>query len=117
MILEKMLDFSALRQRCIASNLANAETPGYKRFETVMEETENSLSLTRTHPAHLAGDGDAGMRVTRDATTAWRVDGNNVDPDAELVKMAENALYYQVLLKAESGKLAISRLVATEGRK
>lgn len=117
MILEKMLDFSALRQRCIASNLANVETPGYKRFEAVMKEAKNSLSLIRTHPAHLAGDGEDEMKVARDEATAWRADGNNVDPDAELVKMAENAVYYQTLLKAESGRLAVARLIATEGRR
>ena len=117
MILERMLDFSALRQRCIASNLANAETPGYKRFDVVLEDAGDDLPLDRTNPSHLSGDGGAGMRVAQDTATAWRADGNNVDPDAELVKMAENALYYQTLLKAESGRLAITRLIATEGRR
>jgi len=108
---------ASLKQACIAANLANVETPGYHRFDVVLEKAKESLPLEKTHPAHLSGRTGSGLKLVRDSVTSWRNDGNNVDPDAELVRMVENSLYYQTVIKAVSGQLAIARLIATEGRR
>ncbi|MBC7104536.1 MAG: hypothetical protein H5T97_01205 [Firmicutes bacterium] len=76
------------------------------------------MALVRTHPAHLQEPGDGSrVLVVRDLSTSWRADGNNVDPDAEMVGLLEAVLRYQSVLKMASGQLSLCRLVATEGRR
>lgn len=96
---------SSLRQRVIAHNIANSETPRFKAFQLAFDNTpgesglSTGLSLTRTHSAHLPGhDFDAlaaaaGARLVRDTSTTMRNDGNNVDLDRELADLAANQLY------------------------
>ena len=116
--LRAYLDLDAARAACAAANMANAETPGYRRFEVFLRRAEEGLALARTRPGHLEPPGEESrVRVVQDSSTAWRADGNNVDPDAELVKLLEAALRYQSVLRMASGQLSLCRLVATEGRR
>ncbi|SMB96548.1 flagellar basal-body rod protein FlgB [Thermanaeromonas toyohensis ToBE] len=117
-VLETRLDLAAARQACAAANLANAETPGYRRFEAVLREAEGRLPLACTHPAHLPGKGGGEtVAVIRDMRGPWRVDGNNVDVDAELAGVVRNQVLYSALTRAVSQRLALARLAATEGRR
>lgn len=96
---------SSLRQRVIAHNIANAETPRFKAFQLTFDTTPGDggsgaeLPLIRTHAAHLPGHEfdalatAAGARLVRDKSTSMRNDGNNVDLDRELADLAANQLY------------------------
>jgi flagellar basal-body rod protein FlgB len=89
---EKMLDFTALRHKVIANNIANANTPGFRR-----SDVEFADELDRV----LRDKGIAGLRglrleVTQPNTTPERNDGNNVSIDKEMGAQAENAILYQV---------------------
>lgn len=105
----KSLDATALRGRVIAENLANIETPGYKRKEVSFEDQlqrimDQKLSAAQTQNAHMpAGKGLDFSQVqpkvfeARDPTLQGEI--NNVDVDLEASKMAENTILYSFLTK------------------
>lgn len=105
----KALDASTLRAKAISENLANVQTPGYKRKEVDFEEQlqkalKAKLAATQDQPGHMpAGKGIdlAQIRPTvyepEDPSLPGEV--NNVDVDMEGAKLAENQLYYSFLIK------------------
>ena len=105
-VLDKALDASWLRNEAISNNLANADTPGYKRqdvnFETQLAKALRS-SRYKTMDAKVA---DVKMNrlnpiaYTDYAGFSYRIDGNNVDPDTEGVYLAKNQVVYQGLYQS-----------------
>lgn len=102
-ILEKALASSALRQKIISNNIANVNTPGFKKSEVLFEDTlqaamnQTKLPLTRTHGNHLTAvnsSDNLNPSVVVDNTTSMRLDGNNVDIDKEMASLAKNSIYY-----------------------
>ncbi len=105
----KSLDATALRSRVISENLANVETPGYKRKEVSFEDQlqnlmDKKLAADRTHSTHMpAGKGMDYSQIhpfvfeAKDATLPGEI--NNVDVDMEASKMAENTILYSFLAK------------------
>lgn len=123
-LLNQALGASALRQRVIANNVANANTPGFKRSEVTFEEHMNTVSrlklpLAGAHQAHLpVGEaGTAGPRIKADTSTSMRADGNNVDIDLEMVLMSANAIKYQALSQQLGDHFGMLRYVINEGRR
>jgi len=122
-ILEKGLDASALRQRVLADNVANVDTPGFKRsdvdFAAVLAEAQaaapGELPLRATSPKHLPGAEQVQpTAAVTDSSTTLRNDGNNVDIEQEMAKVAENSLYYSGVARALSAQLAVLRMVVEE---
>ena len=105
-VLDKALDASWLRNEAISNNIANADTPGYKRqdvnFETQLAKALRS-SRYKTMDAKVA---DVKMNrlnpiaYTDYAGFSYRIDGNNVDPDTEGVYLAKNQVVYQGLYQS-----------------
>jgi flagellar basal-body rod protein FlgB len=119
--LERALEVAVRRHEALASNVANADTPGYRRqdvrFAEELQRAEQRLALVRTDPGHLPAPGrSATVRVEREATVG-RPDGNNVDVEFELASLAENGLWYQALIRQLGARFAMWRTVITEGRK
>ncbi|HUU67890.1 MAG TPA: flagellar basal body rod protein FlgB [Planctomycetota bacterium] len=88
-VIGKMLDGCAARHKAIAANLANAETPGYKRLEVRFEE-QLAKALDSSSTAEL----DAVQPQTVSGTGAARPDGNNVDFGTELGDLTKNTLVF-----------------------
>ena len=102
-VLDKAMDASWLRNEAISNNISNADTPGYKRqdvdFETQlakalhssrytsMDAKVHNLKLNRLYP----------VVRTDYSGFSYRIDDNNVDPDAEGVYLAKNQIVYQGL--------------------
>ena len=102
-VLDKAMDASWIRNEAISNNLSNADTPGYKRqdvnFETQlakalhssrytsMDSKVHNLKLNRLNP----------IIYTDYSGFSYRIDDNNVDPDAEGVYLAKNQVVYQGL--------------------
>lgn len=104
-LLERTLDLRAARNRVIAANIANEETPGYRpkefRFLDVLGSalkgrTEGMIRVT--HALHIGPRGDAISRVsgkTEDvATNELGLDQNGVNLDLELAKLSDNAMQF-----------------------
>lgn len=99
--LERALAGSALRQRALADNLANANTPGFKR-----SDVDFHGALARALDG-AAGPDAVQFAMQEDTTTSARADGNNVDVDAEMASLAENALDYQSLATVAKARVRI----------
>lgn len=108
--LEEVIRFAALRHKVLASNVANAETPGYRAKDVRFpEEMKNQLVvMTRTDNLHLGNGLSAasGGRVIPVERSPWG-DGNNVALDMELAQMTENALLYEAAVRLLSKKLTM----------
>ena len=123
-LLEKAMDGSAKKHAVISNNIANVNTPGFKKSEvTFLDELERALTpageLKRTNPKHLPEppDGADYIKVNRITNTSLRNDGNNVDVDMELAALAQNNIYFNSLAQFLSLQLALLRHSISEGRR
>ena len=119
-VLQKGLDASSMRQQVLSNNVANIDTPNFKRsdvdFQAVLGaalgEKGEALAMKLTSPKHISGLADGGgSGVVMDQSTSLRNDGNNVDVDREMTNVAENGLYYNSLTRAISSQLGLLRMV------
>ncbi|HLJ53640.1 MAG TPA: flagellar basal body rod protein FlgB [Chthonomonadaceae bacterium] len=99
----RALDATSLRQELIANNLANVNTPGYKRQDVTFE-----TRLSRALGQRRSGSGAStveGVRpeVVTQTGTSLRADGNNVDMETENVNAAINSLRYEALTQMVGG--------------
>ena len=103
-ILDKAADASWLRNEAIGNNIANVDTPGYKRqdvaFESVLEKAlgHNRYQSTDSKVAAAKTKSLSVRTYTDYESYSYRLDGNNVDIENENVMLAENQLKYQGLL-------------------
>jgi len=114
-VFAKFLDVSATRQKTIAQNMANIQTPGYKAkdidFEKVLENQKSLASqLAKTDSRHLSGRfQEKKSYIVEDNSPELKSGVNNVDVDKEMVKSAENQLYYMANAKILAGKFKALR--------
>ena len=98
------LDATNLRGQTIANNIANINTPGYKRkyvtFEETLKKSSKGISID-----------DAKIELKVDNSTTMREDENNVDLEVEKVNQASNSLQYNALITLTSSKLAMAKSV------
>ena len=118
--LARGLDRAALQQKVTAQNIANLNTPGYKRSYIKFSEEMNKakFSLWRTNPGHMLPGGahTEGFRTQVESATSMRSDGNNVDLDREMLDLVTNQLRYNALVQGISDRFAKWRKVINEGR-
>jgi flagellar basal-body rod protein FlgB len=108
----------AARQGVLAANVANQDTPGYKRADLeFVDALASATGLARTDARHITGSGDgpAGTKRVVD-TSSTRPDGNNVNPDRELVLLSRNAGSFVQQSEVLSRLLALRRTAVTGGR-
>ncbi len=106
-ILSKEMDVCLLRQQIYAHNIANVDTPHYKRkFVSFEEDLRQALEgedipMKCTDPRHIQGTyasiENIQPRVVEQDETTLRNDGNNVDIDYEMVQAEKNSLRYQAM--------------------
>jgi flagellar basal-body rod protein FlgB len=108
------MDDAAIRHQAIASNIANVNTPGYRRMD-VSSSFEQSFSdaLTRLSNGETVGEMPEAKIETAAVQGPARPDGNTVQIEQEMVNMAQNSAKYefagQMLAQNYHGlKLAIS---------
>lgn len=124
--MESALYASEARQRVISNNIANAETPNFKRSELVFEELiaeqlgngKEKIKGNRTHEKHISiGKGTLGLptaNLVTDTSTAMNsTTNNNVDPDAEMALLAKNQLNYNFYVQQLNHDFAMMRIAIT----
>lgn len=105
-VLDKAADASWIRNEAISNNIANADTPGYKRQDVAFEsELEKALSSVKYSTmddkvANLTTDRLEPRTYTDYASFSYRLDGNNVDIETENVVLAKNQIKYEGLLQS-----------------
>jgi flagellar basal-body rod protein FlgB len=114
--LEKSLNLRSIQNRALASNIANMDTPNYKAVELDVAEKMNpkkgqvpGIKLVRTHADHLQIRNNRSDSIKLEAVTPTaynlRGDGNTVDIDRTMGKLAENTLLYNAAAQLISKKL------------
>ena len=86
-LLESGIRAEETRQRTIASNIANLETPGYRRLDVRFEE----LLTKALRSPHAAEAGDVEPEVFEPTSTPIKANGNNVSMEMEIGAMLKNA--------------------------
>lgn len=119
------MDASWARNESIANNIANVNTPGYKKdtveFEGLLKDSlkRNTLVGTITNPRHIPIGQTDSLSVKHQRVQhqnySTRRDGNNVDIDVEMAERAKNELWYQSLSTRVNGQFQKLRTVISEG--
>ncbi len=124
--LQTSLNMRQLRHNITSSNIANAETPGYKAQKLDFEEAlaravdiDGLRGMSSTDQAHYAvGGKTASVRpdIYNNPEGAVSNDGNTVDLEKEMSALSENAILYKTALQLINKKMAALKYAASEGR-
>ena len=126
------LDYRAARQDMIASNIANADTPGYKprdvRFEDalaakraeIFHDDSKQLKMAQTDDKHIKFKNESSSfkpTLYFRAGHMARNDGNSVDIDVETTEMSKNSIMFDAIIKAKKKDGAIFKSVIEASQK
>ena len=120
------LNYRLLRHDVTSSNIANAETPGYKAKTVEFEEAlaravviDGMNALSTSDPEHIAiGTGSIGkerVSVEDNPEADVNPDKNTVDLDKEMSTLAENSILYKAALTLINKKMAMLKYGISEG--
>lgn len=124
-VLEKGIYASSLRHKVLSNNIANVNTPKFKRSDVSFEEylqgslagNGKKLPLARTHDKHIDASGSsAALSVDTQSDYSVRTDGNNVDIDFEMAEMAKNTIYYDSVTQQLSRYYSVIKNAIREGK-
>lgn len=124
---EKTLDATWARNEVIAQNIANVDTPGYKKsslsFEEHLDSAMDSSGFkgNTTDSRHIPiGKSDVdrvNIKVTKEnQNLSTRLDGNNVDVETEMASLAKNNIRYNTLIQSVSNSYQTIKSVINGGR-
>jgi flagellar basal-body rod protein FlgB len=100
--LERAISGASLRQSVLANNLANAETPGYRRMDVDFHDT-----LAQAMGSADSATIEATNFTPQQDPQTMRADGNGVDVDQESASMAKNGLEYEALVSVAKARIQI----------
>lgn len=121
-LLNASADYAWKRSEVLGSNMANVDTPGYKRqdvsFESVLSAavaraSSSSRTLTQT-VRNINYNAIKPTIYTDNSNLSYRLDGNNVDVDVEQIEIASNQYYYKGVIDSMNQEFSrISTVLAT----
>lgn len=124
LMMKRALDFQSQRHMLVSSNISNMDTPGYKAkdidFKSALSEAIGSgddLKMKRTQGGHF-GPGKENLRGLQpdvfEEPEAARSNGNNVNIDKEMTKLAENQIAYSATIQLLQKRGSTVRAAITE---
>lgn len=123
LLMSKALDFQSQRHLLVSSNISNLDTPGYKAkdidFKGALREAlgGDGPGVARTHPGHIGPGKDTlyslQPEVFEEADPA-RSNGNNVNVDKEMTKLAENQIAYSATVQLMTKRVSTIRSAIRE---
>lgn len=122
--LNTSMNLRLLNQNIISSNIANADTPGYKakavEFEGALRSALGAgeeLPMRETDPRHIVPRSTDAVdpEIYEEQNGVESLDGNTVDRAAEMAKLSENQLLYDASAEMLKRKLGMLRYAITEG--
>lgn len=109
-VLDKAADASWIRNDVLANNIANADTPNYKRkdvqFETYLSNAVAGTDSLDETVANIDLSTLESTTYTEQMGLSYRMDRNNVDISTENVELAKNQLRYYTLMNSISGEFS-----------
>ena len=127
-LIKSALEGLTARQRTIADNVANVDTPEFKATHVSFEKALQDAQGTVDNPLPMfkvanglpgPGDGPADVKPTAtvDSGTGRRNDGNNVDIDSEMLELSDTNVRFNALIQSMGSKLSSLRYVINDGRR
>jgi len=120
--LQRAMDLTLRRNQAITSNIANAETPQYRAIDMdFSRELERAFSqssgeaLQRTNPKHIGTVEGSSAHLVADLSGATKADGNNVDIDVQMGRLAYNSGQYSVAANLLRRQIQIIKMAVREG--
>ncbi|PMP68189.1 MAG: flagellar basal body rod protein FlgB [Thermodesulfobacterium geofontis] len=119
-LVKTALKLRSYKHSLLASNIANVDTPGYRRKDISFEKVIQSYlsergGLKTTHPQHLKGFRKSLKELIKTYEEESLGTPNNVNLEEELVQLTENQMLYEATLQALSKELERLREAITEG--
>lgn len=123
-LLSKSLGGLWLRNKAINQNIANADTPNYKRISVSFEDSlrsainKNRTTLNITHKNHISTTksiSEIQPEINVDRSYSYRFDGNNVDIDVESANLAKNSIMYSAVANQIASEFEKIKNVINEG--
>jgi flagellar basal-body rod protein FlgB len=106
--IERYMDLLSARQKLVAANIANADTPGYQTRDLDFQSEFQRATLQAADGAKPSAVEVPGLKVKND--------GNNVSVDREARLLAENALRFHMASELMRSELRMVRSAITEGK-
>jgi len=121
--IQKMMDLTYRRNQAITSNIANAETPQYRaadvdfaqELERAFEE-KSPNDLVKTSPKHMDISSQSEAHLIADYSGATKPDGNNVDIDIQMGRLAYNSAKYSSAANLMRRQMQFLKNAIREGR-
>lgn len=116
-VMGKAADAAWQRNEIIANNIANVDTPNYKRqdinFEAQLRRAlgESRYETVDAKVSHITSSELEARVYTDSANFSYRVDGNNVDIDTENVELASNQIKYNGLVTSINHEFSNLKMV------
>ncbi len=124
-IVHRSMDVGLMRHNVIADNIANSDTPNFKRsvvnFESELKKALESehrrvMPAKMTHPRHIPFNRTVDYRTVRPRTvldyqTTAKNNGNNVDIEEESMNLLNNSLMYNLMIESLNAQFGQLNLV------
>lgn len=123
-LMGQRMNWLSQRQQVLATNVANADTPGYRPsdlkpldFQSVIRGKNDRLSVRATNAGHIQGKAGQSSfaQTTRSGSYQSALSGNSVVLEDQLMKVANTAMEYQVTTNLYRKHVAIIRSVLSGG--
>jgi flagellar basal-body rod protein FlgB len=105
--LEQYMSLLSVRQKLVSSNIANADTPGYKTQD---------IDFRAEFAQQMQGQESLGPQIMEPDGLAVKADGNNVNLDRETRLLAENALRFSVATSLARSQLHAIHSAIADGK-
>ncbi|MFC0271288.1 flagellar basal body rod protein FlgB [Metabacillus herbersteinensis] len=119
--LENAINYSSMKQKTIANNIANVDTPNYKakdvKFSQSLTNEMQKLDAYKSDHRHVDfSSTKSQFNVYTKTNSTYQQNGNNVDIDQEMANMAKNQIHFNALVDRISGKYTSLKTVIQGGR-
>lgn len=124
-LMNKVLDASWLKNTSISKNIANVNTPGYKRevveFDSILKNYlgQSNSKMSVTNEKHFVMHNQPNglePRVKKLEDTSFRKDQNNVNVDLEMSEFSKNLIKYNAMTQQVTGNIKRLRMAIRDGR-
>ena len=115
-MLRQRMEWHQERQRVLAENVANADTPNYHAKDLAppdfSHEMQTALTLDRTNPLHITAPAGGGSPFASDSGGRYQIRprGNSVTHEDEMMKVASNQMDYEAVTSLYTRSLALIKL-------
>lgn len=117
-LFNKSLTASWMKNQAVSNNIANVNTPNFKRetvnFEDMLRNSID-MQMAKTNSKHITMGNNANPIVVKDTSTSFRKDGNNVNIDVEMAELAENQIKYNALTSQLNDTFKRLRIAIKQG--